>query len=399
MLSSTQQRDLLVHVRHMHRITGFVALITCNRIEFYAALEPPFADKGFAILESVLVETGYPLGHVEAHIYRLQGREVAQHIARVASGLESVVVGEAEVLGQVGRAAQVADQCGTLDPYLKTLFQFAIKAGRRARESTAINRHPVSVSSVAVRIANRHLGTLDGKTVAVVGLGEAGALAIKAIQAHAIAELLVVNRTFATAVAQAETYEATAYPIYDLPDVLRRADVLFTATGCPFTLIDHVMVEQAVATRSERPLVLLDMAVPHDIDPTVASLNGVYLLDVDHLKDEVTQSLQTRQQAIPQVEAILEEELERFMVWLHQAEVRPLITDLRRQAEGIRQQELQRLLRHCPDMDEAMHEHIQRFSHALVQKLLHHPTTRLRQEAGHGDASAYAETIRTLFAL
>jgi len=399
MLTSSQQRGLLAHMRHVSHVHGFMLVATCNRIEFYATVESVSPEMAADLLDRLLSKAGYPMRESAAYQYRYHGQAVAEHMARVAAGLDSVVLGEVEVLGQIKQALQQSEAVGVMDAKLRALIQFALKAGRRARAGTDLSKNPVSVSSVAVRMAERHLGTLKGKSVAIVGLGETGNLAAKAIQSRQVGRLMLINRTFEKALTQAPELGAEAYPIYELPQVLADADVVFTATGCPFVLIQKSMVERALAKRPDRPLVVLDMAVPPDAAPEVASLPGVRLITIDHLEEEAAASLDKRRAAVPHAEQILAGELERWSVQQQQQHVQPLITDLRRQAEQIRRYEVERLLKHCPEMDDATQQHVQRFSRALVQKLLHHPTTRLRSEAREGDPEAYAEAVRSLFAL
>ncbi|MEM1094608.1 MAG: glutamyl-tRNA reductase [Bacteroidota bacterium] len=399
MVTSSQQRELLARMRHASHVHGFMILATCNRIEFYATVESVSPEMAADLLDRLLEKVGYPMRKSAAHQFRCYGEGVAEHMARVAAGLDSVVLGEAEVLGQLKQALQQAEAAGVVDARLRALAQFALKAGRRARAETDLSKNPVSVSSVAVRMAERHLGTLEGKTVVIVGLGETGNLAVKAIQSRSIGRLILINRTFEKAEAQAPGLDAEAVPIFALPQALAEADVVFTATGCPYVLMHKPMLAAALAKRPERPLVVLDMAVPPDADPKAAALPGLRLITIDQLEEEAASSLSKRRAAVPQAERILAQELDRWSMQQQQQQVQPLITDLRRQAEQIRRHELERLLKHCPEMDEATQQHVQRFSQALVQKLLHHPTTRLRSEARGGDPEVYAEALRSLFAL
>lgn len=399
MVTPSRQRALLAHMRGISHVHGFMVLATCNRIEFYATVESVSPEMAAELLDRLLSKAGYPMREAAAYQYRYYGADVAEYMARVAAGLDSVVLGEAEVLGQLKQALQQAEEVGVVDAQLRALAQFALKAGRRARAETDLSRNPVSVSSVAVRMAERHLGTLEGKTVVIVGLGETGNLAVKAIQSRAIGRLILINRTFEKAETQAPDLGAEAFPIFELPHALAQADVVFTATGCPYVLMQKSMLAKALAKRPERPLVVLDMAVPPDAAADAAALPGLRLITIDHLEEEAAASLSKRREAVPHAEQILATELERWSMQQHQQHVQPLITDLRRQAEQIRSYELERLLKHCPEMDEATQQHVQRFSRALVQKLLHHPTTRLRSEARDGNPEAYAEAVRSLFAL
>ncbi|MBO6574469.1 MAG: glutamyl-tRNA reductase [Rhodothermales bacterium] len=395
-LTSAEMRALLGLAFHESGLTGLVALSTCNRVEFYASVPENRVDDGVKTLERML---GERIKGLEPHLYRLNGLAAAQHLARVAAGLDALVLGEAQILGQIDAAWRLAQENHASSPALDDLFRSALKAGRRARAETDIATNPVSVSSVAVRKAEQALGTLEGKRAAVVGLGETGRLVIKVLRRKRTEDLLFVNRTLSIAQEQAEREQGRALDFMELPEVLRQADVVFCCTGCPYPLVKRALVDRAMASRPDRPLVLVDLAVPHDIEPEVSEIAGVQRLDVDAMQVEISGSLEKRQTAIPAVENILEDELARYERFLLEARVQPLITDLRRQADDIRRTELERLADRLPDLPDDVLQHIERFSQALVQKLYHHPTTGLRREAGQGEAEELARTVRALFQL
>ncbi len=396
-LTSAAETELYGAVRASRELHGLVILSTCNRVEFYGSAAA--ASDGLAELRQVLTDMGRLRQAVVSALYTKTGIEVAEHISRVAAGLDAMVLGEAEILGQLDAALQDARRHEGVDDHLESLFRFALKAGRRARAETRIGHHGVSVSSVAVRKAEAILGSLEGKTVAVVGLGETGRLVLKVVRSRSNVGVILVNRTLETAVAQAASLGAEALSFSEMAEVLSRSDVVFSCTGCPLPIIEQRTVERAMTTRSDRPLLLVDLAVPHDIEPGVANIAGVFHLDVDAMHVEISESLRLREAAIPAVEAILEEERKRFESWLQVARVQPLIGDLRRQAEHIRKEELARLSDLLPELPEELREHIERFSQSLVQKLFHNPTTGIKREARSGDPENLARTVRSLFKL
>lgn len=398
-LKRSEQQALLAHCRKSGSIKGCVLLSTCNRVEFYASFEEPWSADGVNRLKLELAEAGVNTEPFEPHLYSHRGVDAAWHLARVAAGLDAIVLGEAEILGQIDRAVTLADELGTLDAHLETLFQFALKAGRRARAETGINHNPVSVSSVAVRMVEKEAGPLDTLDVAVVGLGETGRTAVKILHKSGVGRLTLVNRTWETADHRAREIGADVASVSDLKNVLIRADVVISATGCPYPLITSQLVREALDVREGRRLYLLDLAVPHDVEPSAAAYDGVRLIDVDMLEDEVSASLAGREAAIPDVEAILADEVGRFGVWFQQSRVQPLIAELRRQADSIRRQEVDRFERNHPDLTDDIRTDVERFSHALVQKLFHHPTTRIREEATERDTADLARTVRSLFRL
>lgn len=310
-----------------------------------------------------------------------------------------MVLGEPQILGQVGTALQVAEAHGLAGPVLTTLFQTALKAGKRARAETALNRNPVSVGSVAVDVAWRLLGYLEGIRVTVVGAGEMGQLVVKILTSRKVGSLTVVNRNEARATALAQRMGCAAAPLARLADELAASDVVISTTKADHILIDAAMAAAAMRGRADRPLVLIDLAVPRDVEPAAGDLENVRLFDIDQLRVFVEASLDERKKEIPRVEAIITEELNRFETWLSETRVQPVIVDLRRKAEAIRQQELERALRGLNGLDDEAIERLQFFSRTLVNKLLHDPTLRLRQGAVNGEAEQYTALVRSLFAL
>ncbi|MFT4604776.1 MAG: glutamyl-tRNA reductase [Rhodothermales bacterium] len=396
-LTSAREAELYAAVTGSAALQGLVILSTCNRVEFYGSAT--IANDGLAELRQILTDLGRLPEEVLPALYSKTGIEVAEHISRVAAGLDAMVLGEAQILGQLDVALEDARRHKGVDGHLESLFRFALKAGRRARAETRIGHNAVSVSSVAVRKAEAVLGSLEGKTVSVVGLGETGRLVLKVLRSRSSVEVILVNRTLKTAVVQATSLDAEVLAFAEMGEVLLRSDVIFSCTGCPLPIIEERTVERAMKSRAGRPLLLVDLAVPHDIEPEVARVEGVTHMDVDAMQVEISGSLRLREAAIPSVEAILEEERERFESWLQVARVQPLITDLRRQAENIRKEELARLAGRLPELPEELREHIDRFSQSLVQKLFHNPTTGIKREASTGDPEDLARTVRSLFKL
>ena len=372
-----------------------VILSTCNRFEIYAA--SPDGAGVDALKSHMARRNGVDWDALEPHLYRRDDFEAVRHLCRVAAGLDSLVLGEPQILGQVSEALNRSLAHHRAGPYLKALFQTALRAGKRARAETGISRRPLSISAMAVRLARRHLGSLAGLRIAVVGTGEMGRLIVKTLRPDERANLTLVNRHVETARAFAETVGAEALPLDRLPEILADADVVFCATGSPDPLIDADAVR--AAAREARPLTLVDIGLPRNVTPTVTALPNVHLFDIDRLRGEVERSLTERRRSIPAVERIIEEEVERFAQWQRQHTVQPVIVDLRRKAEEIRRQELQRALDALPDADDKVREQLQFLSQTLVKKLLHHPTMNLREEALRGKPQQYAHVVRHLFGL
>lgn len=377
-------------------LNELVIISTCNRIELYATSSKLAFDE----LESFLSETrNVPADEFRQHLYRLNEMDAVRHLFEVAAGLDSLVIGEPQILGQVTRALELARGQNTAGSVLNRLFQDAIHAGKRTRTETAISRNPASVSSLAASLSERAVHQISEAQIVILGAGEMAELAVEALRKRGAQKILVVNRTLERAHALTGRWNAQATTFENLKSALASADILISSTGAPHTLIFSPMVKQAMEHRDQRPLVLIDIAVPRDIDPDVANLPHVKLYDMDTLNAQLEQSLSERMAEVPQVKNILDEELQLFGEYLKSLDMLPLIADMRQNAETIRQAELEKTLRHLPDLTEAERNHIEAMSQALVKKLLHAPTNRLRAEASSPQASEYASIARKLFDL
>ncbi len=386
-------------------ITELVILATCNRTELYACIEgdgirhaAPAATA--APLYQVLAEQcGLPPEELDGHLSRTVGIEAIRHLHRVAAGLESMVLGEPQILGQVSTAYQTALTEQAAGPVLSGIFRSAIRCGKRVRTETAIGRNPATISSVAVHLAEEALGSLRSQDVLVVGAGEMGSLATAALCAREPSHTTIISRTFQKASETAGHYCAQALPFDRLETALSRASVAVTATASPVPIIGPELVRRAISGRPDKPLVLVDISVPRNIDPAVKTIPGVRLFDVDDLQYHLNGSIAEREGEVPRAEAIVAQEMAAIQTWLHEQEVIPAITGLREKADSIRQQELDRALKRLPDLDEPTREQLRQFSVSLVKKLLHEPTRRLKAEVPDGHALEYAEALSYLFGL
>lgn len=369
-------------------------LVTCNRIELYAALEtPPIRPKEYMVqLLSKL--SGLNPELFVGSTYLLTGAKAMNHLLRVAAGLDSLVLGESQILGQVAEAYQLAADLDTTGPILTTLFQSAVRTGKRARTETAIGQNPTSLSSIAINLAQQVLGDLSERQILIVGTGEMGQLAVKTVRHRGLAHIAVANRTLAKAEELVAGSNGRSYGLEQLPEAIAAADVVITTARTTEAFID----ESAISIR-ERPLVIVDIALPRNVAASVADMPNVQLFDLEDLETIIDESLTARQVEIPAVEAIIAEEYERFLKVLRYLTVKPLIVDMRRKAEQIRQTELERSLRYLGDLEPETLAHIQHFSRSLVNKLLHEPTIRLREVAGKKSTARYEAALRTLFGL
>lgn len=383
-------------------IHEMVILSTCNRTEVYAAS----AWSEFTGLEKFLAECCRAAfddrafsEQIRPQLFRLSGREAVQHLFAVACGLESQVLGEPQILGQVTYALELARGVGAAGPLLTRLFQTAIHTGKRAHTETCISQNPASISSLAAQLCERSVSRLAAAQVVVVGAGEMAELAVQALIKRGAQRILVLNRTLERARSLAERWQASFDTFEGLEQALQRADILIASTSAPHLVIHTEMVARAMSARQPRPLVLVDIAVPRDIDPEVSQIPYVRLYDIDHLNAQLEGALAARESQIPHVEAILTEETGRFIRFLDSLDMLPLITGLRQQAEELRQAELNKTLRRMPDLTDEEVARIDALTRALVKKLLHAPTRRLHAEAACPHASQYATVAQTLFGL
>jgi len=371
-------------------------LSTCNRTEIYAVAEGPDFG-GLARLLADVCETDPSL--FEPWLCRMADHAVADHLCRVASGLDSLVLGEPQILGQVVRALELARDQHTAGLLLSAVFQTAIRAGKRAQTETAISRNPASISAVAVRLVEQSVRQLEGARVLVVGAGEMAELAVEALRKRGATDIVVINRTRERAASLASRWGATALTFQHLVPAMGDADVVITSTGAPHILIDEEMAGQAMSGRPDRPLAFVDIAVPRNTDPRVATLPQVRYFDIDDLQGHVKEALATRHQEIPRVEAIVVEESAAFAAWMRGQEIRPLIVDLRSRAEALRRSEVDRTFRHMPQLDESERRRIEAMTESLINKILHTPTLQLKAEGHTGHSAEYAELVRRLFGL
>jgi glutamyl-tRNA reductase len=375
-----------------------VILSTCNRLEIYAVAEDIQHGRD-ALVQFLSQNRMVPVEEFADSLYIKADAEAVAHLTRVACGLDSMLVGEPQILGQVTDAYQAALSRQATGPVLNTLFRHAIQAGKRARTETAISRYATSVPAAAATLAEQEMGRLDGRVVLVMGAGDMGQLAARALVARGAKGIIVANRTYDRGLLLARELNGEAMTFDRQGEALARADVVVTATDAPHVIVTPEKVTTALAHRPERPMLIIDIAVPRDTDPAVASIPGVRLFDVDDLHDVVNGNLAARQREIPRVEAIAGEEATAFMTWFQAMGVIPTIADLRRRAEAVKDQELDKALSRLSDLGERDREVVCALAHALVNKLLHEPTVRLKQHAAQGDGYLYTDVVRQLFGL
>ena len=381
-------------------------LSTCNRVEIYGlASEEATAQSVSHFLADFHGLDEKQFIHT---LFFLNGEAVARHLYATTSGLRSLILGEAQIQGQVRTAFEQAQQAGSLGPVLHHLFQHALAAGKRVRSETALGQGAASVSQAGVELARHRLGELRGHKVLLVGGGEVSELAAQNLIANGADRLMIMNRTLARGQELAERYGAEALTFDDLPYALARADIVISSTAAPVPIILREHVAAAISAKARAralgdgsypAMLLIDLAVPRDIHADVALLQGVHLCTVDDLHEVVQHTLEQRHAVAEVAERIATEEVEHFLAWLRTQDAIPTLTSLRQYAETLRNGELERAMRRLNSLSPEQKSVVEALSRSIVNKLLHPPTRRLRDAAAQGEGMRYAAIVSDLFNL
>jgi glutamyl-tRNA reductase len=388
----------------LHELVGHaeiheaVAISTCNRTELYLVASDAVEAEN-AALSALSRQAGIPPTELLGSLYSLRGMDAVRHLLGVAAGLDSMIVGEAEIQGQVKRAYELALVEGVTGPIVNRLFRDALATGKRARTETAIGRSRVSVSSVAVELARGILGELDSRRVLVIGAGENGELTAKALRERGVETVFVANRRYDRAIGLAQRFGGQAVRFDALPREMEAADIVVSSTASPHQLVGRDELELVMEQRGGRPLLLIDIAVPRDIDPSVRELPGITLFDMDDLQREVARNLSGREAEVTKVHAIIEQETERYGDWLASLDVVPTIAALRERGEEIVQRVLRENDGRWESLAEADRRRVEMMARAVVNRMLHEPTLRIKDSAERGGSYVQLQALRELFGL
>ena len=375
-----------------------VLLSTCNRIEVYAYAER--FHGGYADIRELLARhSGLPPETVADELYSHHDADAVQHLFSVAAGLDSVVVGEHEILGQVRDAWQAARDEGTVGTVLEPLFRRAVVAGKKVRATTGISHGITSLSHAAVALAQERLGTLAGRRVLVLGAGDVATGTLKSLANVGATDIAVANRTPERAEAAAASCGGRVVALDKVEPALVAADVVITTTGATDIVLEHSDIDEVMTRRGGAELLIVDVAVPRDVDPAARGLPGVILLDMDDLGDFVRQGRAGREQEIDSVRAIVDNEVEHYLIEASAREVAPLIAALRARAHQVTTAELDRHASRLAGLSAAQRVAVESLLRGVVNKLLHEPTVRLKDAAGHARGDRLAEALRDLFDL
>ncbi|MGI9862577.1 glutamyl-tRNA reductase [Moorella naiadis] len=380
-------------------VAGCVILSTCNRTEVYLACSQE--EAGLRAAKNFLGRSCHlAAAELEGYLYTFNTHHAVRHLFRVAAGLDSMILGEDQILAQVAEAYQVAREAGTTNNVLNTLWQQAITAGKRVRTETRIDANTVSVSYAAVELARQVFhDDLAGRTVLVVGAGKMSTLAARYLKDKGVATVLVSNRSYDRAVALADAIGGRAVRLDALEDYLSRADIVISCTAASHYILHREQVARAVATRPGVPLMLIDIAVPRDIEPAVAGLPGVKLYDIDDLQQVVLANLEERKKAARQAEAIVTAEVEAFFRWLGSLSVVPTIVALKEKASAIKDAEVRRACNRLGELTPRQQNIIAAMANTIVNQLLHEAVVNLKTAALTSRGHLYTEALQQLFGL
>ncbi|KWW98146.1 glutamyl-tRNA reductase [Carbonactinospora thermoautotrophica] len=387
---------LLTDVAAAETIGEAVLLATCNRLEIYADVEK-FHTSVAGITQALTQHTGLALEALTPHLYVHYDERAVQHLFRVACGLDSMVVGEAQILGQIKGALALAQKLGTAGRVLNELVQQALRVGKRAHTETEIDKAGQSLVTVGLEAAEEAIGPITGKTALIVGAGSVSALAAATLRRAGVGRIVIANRTYERGARVAASVGGEAIPFDRTGEALADADLLVSCTGAAGLVIDTDQVAAAMRQRPGRPLFVLDLALPHDVDQAVADLEEVTLVNLERISERVADD--RRLPSVEQVQRIVAEEVAEFAGWQRSVRVAPTVVALRARAAEVVASELDRLAGRLPELDERQRDEVAQTVRRVVDKLLHTPTVRVKEMARRPDGVSYADVLRELFDL
>jgi len=391
--------DALDRLARLPSVREGVILSTCNRVEVVAAAAERAA---FQEIETFLKERDSAQDHRDwgEHLYYYSGVEAVRHLFRVASSLDSMVLGEPQILGQLKDYYVTAQQAGTVGAILHRLFHRSFSVAKRVRSETLVGSGAVSVSSVAVELARRIFDRLEDKTVMLIGAGKIGELVVRHLQKSGVQSLMISNRTFERAVELAAEISGSPIRFEDYPRYLKLADVVIGSTGSPRVLLQAETVEEVLRERKHRPMFFIDLGVPRNFDPRIHQIDNAYLYNIDDLKEVAAGNLSERSGEARKADQIVDEEVASFVGWLNSLDHVPTIVALREKLEAIRKGELEKSLgSSLKGLSETERQALEDMTSAIVNKILHAPMTRLKARKGEGEETVYAEALKKLFDL
>ncbi len=393
-LTPKEQVELGLQLRTRFNLGGVVILSTCNRTELYLVNAEKQLDQIIEMLESY-----WDLYELMERVYTIQNLDGVRHLFRVASSLDSMVLGEPQILGQLKDAFQSFNEADLTGKLLHPLFTRAFSTAKRVRTETSVASNAVSVSYAAVELAKHIFEDLSKQTVMVVGAGEMAELAVRHFMRNGISELFVTNRTFLSAAKLAEKFQGLAVPFEHLERHLHQADIILSSTGAREFIITKEMVKNCLRQRRGRSMFFIDIAVPRDIDPEINELNGTFCYDIDDLQTLVSQNQVERKKQSINAEEIIENELLKLELWFKSLSAVPTIRSLRKAFNSIAEEEMVKSFKNLKNIPESERKKVEQLVHRLIQKLLHDPSRNLKKIAQDEDAHLYLEYVSKIFDL
>jgi glutamyl-tRNA reductase len=389
-----QLPNALQEITGLDDVREAAILSTCNRTEVYYASQSDTLDP---VTDWLCTFHGLRKDTLLPHLYSFEGAAAVRHMLRVAAGLDSMILGEPQILGQMKNSFQEASRAGSLDTLVSRLFQHTFSVAKQIRTDTAIGASPVSVAFAAVSLARQIFGNLEEQTTLLIGAGETIELAARHLDEHGIGKMVIANRTLERAQQLAIQFNGYGIALEQIPAHLAEADIIISSTGSPNFILDQVMVRDALRGRKHRPVFMVDIAVPGDIDPEVAGLNDVYHYTVDDLQQVIDENMKSRREAAEQAEDIIEVQTGHFMDWLKSLDAVPAIRAYRDHASAIGDAELEKARQQLAGGADP-HQVLESLARNIINKLAHDPSVNLRQAVEQGQTSLL-ETVRTLFSL
>ena len=375
-----------------------IILSTCNRVEIYARVEN--TDRGIQLLQDFICDYhGISRGNLDQYFYSYCDNQAVEHLFRVSSSLDSMVLGEAQILGQVKDAYSTARSFSSTGMVLNQLFEKAFNVAKKVREETGISERGVSISSAAVELAKKIFEDLENHSVMLVGTGEMAELAAKHLISYGVKTVYVASRTYERAAALAKSLNGCSLDFESFQEERHRADIIITSTAAPTFIVNEEMISTAIQKRKNKPIFLIDIAVPRDIAPEVNELENVYLYDIDDLQNVVNANMEERQKEAESAMEIINQEVTKFNYWFSTLDAIPTIVEMRNRAEDMRAFEVDKTLKNMEHLTSDDKEAINQLTQSLVKKILHKPTINLKKKTQSHDGHIYLKAIRDLFHL
>lgn len=391
-------RELLLDIHATGILSEVMILSTCNRVEVYGVADVPGEARALAF-RRLGQQRGTDLALLEPMLYTKSGNEAVRHCFQVTASLDSMMIGEPQILGQVKEAFALAQSCQTIGPLLHRLLSHAFQVAKKVRTETELARHAVSVSYAAVELARKIFGSLEGKAVLLLGAGKMGELAAKHLVDQGAFPIFIANRTWLRAQEMARGLAGTPVPFDEWPETLAAVDIVITSTGAPEPIVRKADVQRGLAARRSRPLFFIDIGVPRDVEPQVNELEAVFCYDIDDLRQVVESNVRERLREAQKAEALVEREVAKFLTRAHDLEVVPTIVSLRERLETIRRREVEKALLNLPNTDPQTRKAVEALSQAIVNKILHTPIVKLRESSRRGHGRSWTEMVHELFGL